>query len=153
LQALRNAVRINGDPVPANALVAAELVLPAENTSLDQVRALLAGEGLIPGVSGERTRFQPGRQMRHDDLACGGGGLAMAGGGAVVTAGFRPSSLRIGVGRGLLGACFVAIRAGLGGAPVLWFAALRALAGGVVLAGLGLRGPNKVRGSVAVASR
>ncbi|MHB1433919.1 MAG: PspA-associated protein PspAA [Streptosporangiaceae bacterium] len=49
LQALRDAVRRHGAPVPLDALVASELVLPAEDTSLDQVRALLAGEGLIPG--------------------------------------------------------------------------------------------------------
>lgn len=49
LQALRDAVRRHGGQVPADALVASELVLPAEDTSLDQVRALLAGEGLIPG--------------------------------------------------------------------------------------------------------
>jgi hypothetical protein len=35
--------------VPVGALVASELVLPAAGTSLEQVRALLAGEGLIPG--------------------------------------------------------------------------------------------------------
>jgi PspA-Associated protein len=49
LQALRDAVRRQGAPVPLESLVASELVLPAEDTSLDQVRALLAGEGLIPG--------------------------------------------------------------------------------------------------------
>jgi hypothetical protein len=49
LQALCDAVRRHGGPVPADALVGSELVLPAEDTSLDQVRALLAGEGLIPG--------------------------------------------------------------------------------------------------------
>jgi hypothetical protein len=35
--------------MPLDALVASGLVLPAEDTSPDQVRALLAGEGLIPG--------------------------------------------------------------------------------------------------------
>ena len=49
LQALRDAGRRHGTPVPLDTLVASELVLPAEDTSLDQVRALLAGEGLIPG--------------------------------------------------------------------------------------------------------
>jgi hypothetical protein len=49
LQALRDAVLRLGVPVPAEALVASELVLPAQDTSLEQVRALLAGEGLIPG--------------------------------------------------------------------------------------------------------
>ncbi len=49
LQALRDAVHRHGAPVPLEKLVASELVLPAEDTSLDQVRALLASEGLIPG--------------------------------------------------------------------------------------------------------
>lgn len=49
LRALRDAVRRRGATVPADALVASELVLPAADTSLDEVRALLAGEGLLPG--------------------------------------------------------------------------------------------------------
>lgn len=49
LQALRDAVRRHGAPVPLDTLVASELVLPAPGTSLEQVRALLADEGLIPG--------------------------------------------------------------------------------------------------------
>ena len=49
LRALRDGVRRHGAPVPADALVASELVLPAPGTSLDEVRALLTGEGLIPG--------------------------------------------------------------------------------------------------------
>lgn len=49
LRALRDGVRRHGVPVPADALVASELVLPAPGTSLEQVRGLLAGEGLIPG--------------------------------------------------------------------------------------------------------
>jgi hypothetical protein len=40
VQALPNAARGHGAPVPADALVASELVLPAENTSPDQVCAL-----------------------------------------------------------------------------------------------------------------
>ncbi len=47
----------------------------------------------------------------------------------------RPSTLRMIWVVGVLGACFVSIRAGLDGAPVLWFAALRALLGGAVLLG------------------
>jgi len=49
LQALGDAVRRHGAPVPADALVASELVLPAQDASLEEVRSLLAGEGLIPG--------------------------------------------------------------------------------------------------------
>ncbi|MBF6558260.1 MAG: DMT family transporter [Acidimicrobiales bacterium] len=50
----------------------------------------------------------------------------------------RPSSVRMLWVTAVLGACFVFIRAGLGDIPVLWFAALRALLGGMVLVGLGL---------------
>jgi hypothetical protein len=51
--------------VPVDALVASELVLPAEDTSLDQVRAARR-RGPDPRVSGERTRFQPGpNACRH----------------------------------------------------------------------------------------
>jgi len=49
LQALGDAVRRLGAPVPADALIASELVLPASDTGLEEVRPLLAGEGLIPG--------------------------------------------------------------------------------------------------------
>jgi hypothetical protein len=49
LGALRDAVRRAGSPVPVDALIASELVLPAQDTSLEEVRALLGGEGLIPG--------------------------------------------------------------------------------------------------------
>ncbi|MFI4971052.1 MAG: EamA family transporter [Hyphomicrobiales bacterium] len=49
----------------------------------------------------------------------------------------RPSARRIVWVVAVLGACFVAIRAGLPDASVLWFAALRALLGGVVLVALG----------------
>jgi hypothetical protein len=49
LRALRDAVRRAGSPLPADTLVASELVLPAQDTGLEQVRALLEGEGLIPG--------------------------------------------------------------------------------------------------------
>jgi hypothetical protein len=49
LHALGDAVRRLGAPVQVDALVASELVLPASDTGLEEVRALLAGEGLIPG--------------------------------------------------------------------------------------------------------
>lgn len=62
----------------------------------------------------------------------------MAGDNVVVAADARPSSLRMVWVVAVLGACFVFIRAGLPDAPVLWFAALRALVGGAVLVGLGL---------------
>lgn len=49
LQALIGAVRALGARLPADTLVASELVLPAEDSDLEQVRALLSDEGLIPG--------------------------------------------------------------------------------------------------------
>lgn len=48
LQALGDAVRRLGAPVPLDALVGSELVLPAKDASLEEVLSLLAGEGLIP---------------------------------------------------------------------------------------------------------
>ena len=50
----------------------------------------------------------------------------------------RPAAWRMTPVVAFLGACFVAIRAGLPYAPVLWFAALRALLGGATLAALAL---------------
>jgi probable blue pigment (indigoidine) exporter len=55
----------------------------------------------------------------------GGGGAALTG---------RPPPLRMLWVTAALGACFVGVRWGLRDAPVLWFAALRALLGGAVLA-------------------
>jgi hypothetical protein len=55
---------------------------------------------------------------------------------AVVAADSGQFSLRMMWVVAVLGACFMAVRAGLGHAPVLWFAALRVLVGCVVLAGL-----------------
>ncbi|WP_433249521.1 PspA-associated protein PspAA [Streptosporangium sp. CA-135522] len=49
LQALLEAVRRLGTALPADVLAASQLVLPDEDTTLEQVRSLLAEEGLIPG--------------------------------------------------------------------------------------------------------
>ncbi len=49
LHALIGAARELGSPVPDDALVESELVLPESDASIDEVRALLTGEGLIPG--------------------------------------------------------------------------------------------------------
>jgi len=49
LHALIGAVRTLGARLPDSALVASELVLPAEDSDLEHVRALLSDEGLIPG--------------------------------------------------------------------------------------------------------
>jgi len=49
LQALLAAVRDRGTAVPDHVLTASALVLPAPDADLDEVRALLGDEGLIPG--------------------------------------------------------------------------------------------------------
>jgi hypothetical protein len=49
LTALLAAVRRVGSPVPDDALTSSDLVLPADGSSLEDVRALLGDEGLIPG--------------------------------------------------------------------------------------------------------
>ncbi len=42
-------VRAAGTPVPADSLEASDVILPYSEASMDDVRALLTGEGLIPG--------------------------------------------------------------------------------------------------------
>jgi PspA-Associated protein len=42
-------VRAAGTPVPANSLEASDVILPYSEASMDDVRALLTDEGLIPG--------------------------------------------------------------------------------------------------------
>ncbi|NGN66407.1 hypothetical protein G5C51_21215 [Streptomyces sp. A7024] len=51
LAELLEAVRRLGTPLPDDSLEPSELILPAEDATLDEVRALLQGEGegLIPG--------------------------------------------------------------------------------------------------------
>ncbi|TVT17558.1 hypothetical protein FNH05_35980 [Amycolatopsis rhizosphaerae] len=49
LDSLVEAARRYGTPVPDDSLVPSDLVLPAADSSLAQVRALLGDEGLIPG--------------------------------------------------------------------------------------------------------
>ncbi|MGH8824327.1 MAG: PspA-associated protein PspAA [Jiangellaceae bacterium] len=49
LVALLDAVRSAGSPVADDALVDSDLVLPYAEAHIDEVRALLSGEGLIPG--------------------------------------------------------------------------------------------------------
>jgi hypothetical protein len=48
LRALLESVRRIGKPMAQDALVPSELVLPAADTDLARVRALLSDEGLIP---------------------------------------------------------------------------------------------------------
>ncbi|MFE2475740.1 hypothetical protein [Streptomyces sp. NPDC059389] len=49
LGALLDAVRRLGAPLPDDALEPSELILPAPDASLDEVRELLSDDGLIPG--------------------------------------------------------------------------------------------------------
>ncbi|WP_017238868.1 PspA-associated protein PspAA [Streptomyces sp. SS] len=46
---LLDAVRRLGEPLPDDALEPSELILPAPGASIDEVRAMLSGNGLIPG--------------------------------------------------------------------------------------------------------
>ncbi|MGW8357933.1 PspA-associated protein PspAA [Streptomyces wedmorensis] len=46
---LLDAVRRLGEPLPDDALEPSELILPAPDASLDEVRAMLSDDGLIPG--------------------------------------------------------------------------------------------------------
>jgi len=49
LTALLNAVRDRGTPLPDDALEPSDLILPAPDATLDEVRAMLNDDGLIPG--------------------------------------------------------------------------------------------------------
>jgi hypothetical protein len=49
LGALLDAVRRLGQPLPDDALEPSELILPAPDASLEEVREMLADDGLIPG--------------------------------------------------------------------------------------------------------
>jgi hypothetical protein len=49
LGALLDAVRTAGGELPADSLEPSELILPAADASLDEVRSMLRDDGLIPG--------------------------------------------------------------------------------------------------------
>jgi hypothetical protein len=49
LAALLDKVRAVGKPLPDDEIVPSDLVLPASDASLDEVRELLGDDGLIPG--------------------------------------------------------------------------------------------------------
>lgn len=49
LTALLDRVRAIGSPLAADAIEPSDLILPHSDASLDDVRTMLAGEGLIPG--------------------------------------------------------------------------------------------------------
>lgn len=49
LQALLDEVRALGTPLPDEALEPSDLILPSPDATLDEVRAMLTEDGLIPG--------------------------------------------------------------------------------------------------------
>ncbi|MFD9883931.1 hypothetical protein ACFWZT_20985 [Streptomyces alboflavus] len=49
LHALLDKVRELGEPLPDDALEPSELILPAPDATLGEVRAMLSDDGLIPG--------------------------------------------------------------------------------------------------------
>jgi hypothetical protein len=49
LAALLNEVRTSGEPLPADVLHDSDLILPPADATIEEVRALLSDEGLIPG--------------------------------------------------------------------------------------------------------
>jgi hypothetical protein len=49
LTSLLARVRAEGSPLPPDILEPSELILPAQDSSMDDVRKLLTDEGLIPG--------------------------------------------------------------------------------------------------------
>ncbi|CQR64430.1 PspA-associated protein PspAA [Streptomyces leeuwenhoekii] len=50
LQALLAKVRELGEPLPDDALEPSDLILPSPDATLEEVRALLSDDGLIPGA-------------------------------------------------------------------------------------------------------
>jgi len=49
LHGLLDQVRMQGSPVPADSLAPSDLILPHQDSSMDEVRKLLTDDGLIPG--------------------------------------------------------------------------------------------------------
>jgi hypothetical protein len=49
LGALVSRIRVLGTPLPADTLEPSALILPAADATMESVRELLSGEGLIPG--------------------------------------------------------------------------------------------------------
>jgi hypothetical protein len=49
LTSLLSRVRANGSPLPPDTLESSDLILPNEDSSMDEVRKMLTDEGLIPG--------------------------------------------------------------------------------------------------------
>jgi PspAA-like protein len=51
LHGLLAQVRAQGSPLPADSLAPSDLILPHQDSSMDEVRKLLTDDGLIPGLS------------------------------------------------------------------------------------------------------
>ncbi len=49
LHGLLAQIRAQGSPLPADALEPSDLILPRQDSSMDEVRKLLTDDGLIPG--------------------------------------------------------------------------------------------------------
>ena len=49
LTRLLGQVRAQGSPLPPDTLESSDLILPGEDSSMDEVRKMLTDEGLIPG--------------------------------------------------------------------------------------------------------
>ena len=49
LEELLRAIRTAGQPLPDDSLMDSDLVLPPSDSTIEEVRALLGDEGLIPG--------------------------------------------------------------------------------------------------------
>ncbi|AJE86089.1 MULTISPECIES: PspA-associated protein PspAA [Streptomyces] len=49
LQALLDEVRALGEPLPDDSLEPSELILPSPEATLEEVRAMLSDDGLLPG--------------------------------------------------------------------------------------------------------
>jgi hypothetical protein len=49
LEAMLAEVRSAGDRLPDEELVASDVILPAPNATMDEVRAMLSEDGLVPG--------------------------------------------------------------------------------------------------------
>jgi len=49
LRQLVQTVREHGKPVPVDEFVESDVILPAEDSTMDEVQHLFTGEGLVPG--------------------------------------------------------------------------------------------------------
>src|SRR6266516_5420630 len=80
LAALLDRVRSLGSPLAADAIEPSDLILPYSEASLDDVRGMMAGEGLIPGLGfpaearalpGLRGNLQPRLRLCPDNNGVG----------------------------------------------------------------------------------